>query len=156
MFEIDSKAKKKGDLASMLDMMLHIADTNAAEVRNKRRQTGNLVTSAFLEKLEWNAFKARLTRRSKLLRSGKVATLDGDSADCEEDDVDLLLGVVAVLERTKGESRTLSEIARALQTDRVLSIEFPAGARAQTQRLLTKLRDMSRVYQDEYGRWALL
>lgn len=160
------------EVSDTLSMMLHIADENAAEYRyrSKRRSgTSAAVTPAVIEKQEWEAFKAKLAKRSCLLERAPAKTggisgkgEDGEfvrDVDVDEDDVDMLLSMIDTLERAKASrtvARTISEISRALQADGVLAVEFTAAARAQTLRLLNKLREMNRVYQDPHGRWALL
>lgn len=152
-------------VVGLLDMMMHIADENAAEVRQKERSRSmngtQVVTAADLEQQEWEAFKAKLSRRARLLKDGQVVDTiaNGSEIDVEEDDIDMLIALIAVLERAR-ESRvkmlTVSEAVRGLQQAKVLSMEFAAPARAQTQRLLKKLREMNRVFEDQHGRWALL
>lgn len=164
------------DIQDLLDMTVHIADENAREVRLARlvRFHGrglsetSVVSQALLEHQEWEAFKAKLERRSRLI-SGKVpvgvfvsgaAGLDGEPADfgtedVDEDDVDMLLVVVDALERSHPHPLTLTEVTRALQSNKVLSREFIAQARQQTQRLLDKLRALNRAWQDPQGRWGL-
>jgi hypothetical protein len=73
----------------------------------------------------------------------------------DEDDIDMLLSLAAVLEAAKT-PLTISEIVRALQHNRVLALEFPATARAQTKRLLMKMRELNRAWQDTQGRWSKL
>lgn len=157
-----SREGRKG-VAGILDMMLHIADENAREVKEQERarprsREGGIVTAATLEKQEWEAFKARLVQRDKYLGAGF------DEAVVDEDDFDMLLALIGVLERVSegpdGDRRrgglTLSEIVRELQNDKVLSREFPAAARTQAQRLLGMLRTLNRVWVDQQGRVMLV
>ncbi len=157
-------------------MMLHLADLNAAEAKlSKIRGKQGVVTTAMLEEQEWDAFKAKLRKRSKLLAAKTSTNTEArtDShvqlvppepvvEDIDEDDVDMLLSLIDTLERaaqsstSREQTMTLSEITRALQNNKVLSTEFTATAREQTKRLLRKLREMNRIWQDTHGRWALL
>lgn len=159
-----------------MDMMLHLADLNAAEAKlSKIRGKQGVVTTAMLEEQEWDAFKAKLRKRSKLLAAKTSTNTEArtDShvqlvppepvvEDIDEDDVDMLLSLIDTLERaaqsstSREQTMTLSEITRALQNNKVLSTEFTATAREQTKRLLRKLREMNRIWQDTHGRWALL
>ena len=121
----------------------------------------NLVTSATIETQEWDAFKAKLAARSRLLKAGvRLRALKTEDVDVDEDDVDMLLSMIDALERAQAaptaSPRTIHEIVRAMQRDKVLSLEFASAARAQARRLLVLLREMNRVYQDSQGRWALL
>jgi len=157
---IESQILREGrrGVADILDMMLHIADVNAQEVKERERtrppERLAIVTAALLEKQEWAAFKAQIERRDKLLGVG----------DIDEDDADLLLSLIGVLERARdrddGSKRvavglTISEIVREMQNDKVLAREFPAAARTQAQRLLGMLREMNRVWVDQHGRFVL-
>ena len=149
-------------MSDLMDMMLHLADENAAEFKRRRwglRECRRVMTLADVELQEWAAFKARLASRSRLLEKGTTAATFAN-VDIDEDDSDMLLSMLGALERAKDSAGlsalTVSEIVRQMQQDRVLSMEFIAAARAQTVRLLSKLREMNRVYQDQHGRWALL
>ncbi len=160
------------DVHDVLDMMCHIADVNARERRNEERRRGalavRLVTEAVLENQEWDAFAAKVEKRNRLFIESNESdgTLPAaehasalDATDTDEDDADMLLCLIDVLERARDRGfppRTVSELARTMQSDRVLAVEFSGAARAQCQRLLDKLRDLNKVYQDQHGRWSLL
>lgn len=173
-----------------LNMMLWIADQNAAEVkyRDKTRGPlrGNIVTTAMIEKQEWDAFRAKLAQRKKFLvaKSGGVGGSmiggrpgpvdvdilleEGAALDVDEDDIDQLMALVNIFDEHYETQReragrggtglglTLAEVVKALQRAGVVSLEFTASAREQTKRLLRKLREMNRVWQDDSGRWSLL
>lgn len=144
-------------MSQLLDMLMHIADENSKTYK-RPVQRASVVTAAMLEQRDWDAFKARIERRKKLLMPGARKDSDDEFVDMDEDDIDLLLAVVSVLERAK-ETRvmlTLSETMRELQRAKVVSLEFPASARAQTQRMLTRLRELNRAWSDSKGRWGLL
>lgn len=132
-----------------------------------------LITQADIEDQEWQAFKAKLNQRKRLfgameledeemvsLASGTGSSQE-DGVDVEtmdEDDVDTLLSLIGVMEDAKEtkKSLTIAEIVRELQRSKVLSLEFPASARMQAQRMLGRLRKLNRVWVDPRGRWALL
>lgn len=149
----------------VLDMLLHLADENAREFkeRDRSRTHAPKVTLALLERQEWAAFVARLKRRRTLLHlddaEAQLGPQPGDdeaiALDVDEDDIDMLLSVVVVLDRATA-PMTLSEIVREMQQAKVLSLEFIASAREQTKRLLTKLRELHRAWSDDQGRWSLL
>lgn len=164
-------------MSNLLEMMCFLADENAREVkvpyrRGRRRgrrgtdeapSSSNLVTAAMLEDQEWNAFKASLDRRRRLLSGGSHVDLDSDIADSDiadmdEDDGGALLSLIAALEdaRERRRALTMAEIVRVLQRERVLTLEFPAAARQQAQNMLGKLRGLNRVWCDPQGRWSLL
>lgn len=167
------------EIMGILDMTLWIADQNAADVKYRDKVRGPLrgsvVTEAMIEKQEWNAFRAKLAQRKKFLvsKAKNVLNVDdvlaeGAALDVDEDDIDQLIQLANVFnehyesQKARGVVNgtnvglTLAEIVRALQQANVLSVEFTAPAREQTKRLLQKLREMKRVWQDEQGRWALL
>ncbi len=79
-------------------------------------------------------------------------------SDMDEDDVDGLLALIGALEEAREARRalTMSEIVKALQRDKVLSLEFPAAARQQASAMLSRLRGLNRVWSDAQGRWSLL
>lgn len=136
----------------LMDMMLYIADENARDARGREQARPRLVTAAMLENIEWQAFLAKIKNKHAYLRTGSSAV---DELDVDEDDVEFLWALASVLDAAKT-PMTLSEIVRALQHQRVLSLEFVAAARAQTKRLLAKMRALNRVWQDDQGRWAKL
>ena len=151
------------EVSQLLDTMLMLADQNAQEIRERRwshRAPAADMTAALIEKQEWDAFRAKLQRRKALLlKSQNDEADDALDVDVDEDDLDMLLTVVDVLDaawHSKSSGLTVSDVVRALQRNKVLSVEFTASARAQTKRLLTKLRQMNRAWQDAQGRWALL
>lgn len=133
----------------LLKTLLWVADENAAEVRERERsRTGTaIVTAREIEENEWQAMTAKLRRRQQLL---------GDAAlENEDDDGEALELVVHALAQSK-HPLTTHEVMRHLQRARLLSVEFPAAAKAQTTALLVRLRVANRVWQDPHGRWALL
>lgn len=134
----------------LLDMMLYIADENAKEFKQRDAAQTRIVTASMMEDLEWDAFKTRLNHQKELLRVGE----NFDDV-AEEDDIDMLLALAEVLETAKV-PLTISEIVRVLQHNRVLSLEFTSTARAQTKRLLLKMRELNRAWQDTQGRWSKL
>ncbi len=140
----------------LMSMLLHLADENARERREieKRGRAKSLESvAAALEQQEWAEFKTRLHAQYARLLAG-VGSEDTD-VDIDEDDFDALLKLIDVLEASKN-PLTLAEIVRSMQNEKVLAREFPFAARAQTLRLLSKLRALNRVWQDLGGRWALL
>ncbi len=144
-------------VSDLLKMMLHLADLNAREVKAPYRR--GRVTAAMLEEQEWDAFKAKLHRRKLLLSSNGGLFSDDEVEDLEtsdlnEDDVDNLLALIVALEAKP--SSTMTEIVRVLQRDKVLTLEFPASARMQAQRMLGRLRELNRAWCDERGRWSLI
>lgn len=156
---ISLDGERVNDVAQLLDMLIHIANQNAREAREAEQRAG-IVTAADLEAQEWEAFKAKIQQQRRLLGLSGVRGASEDGIDVDEDDVDMLLSLIGGLERgapghpTTG--LTVTEIVRVLQNDGVLSVEFPAAARSQAKRLLGKLREVNRVWQDAHGRWALL
>lgn len=137
---------KKGDVHSILDMLVYIADENSKNRASKPTRTEAL-TAADLEKLEWNYLKARLQRRQKILGEDLVGE--------EDDDGDALLLIIDALAESKTPLTTF-ELMRKLQQARFLSYEFTAAAREQCKVMLTKLRVANRIWQDQHGRWSLL
>lgn len=158
-------ARRGGGVSDIMSMMLYLADESAKSAKETARSRSHLVTTATIEKLEWDAFKAKLRRRAALLKVPKIVVEGSDMAPSalavpvmdvtEEDDSGELLGLIGVLE-AEPQGVTLSDIVRQLQRDGVLSREFTAAAREQTKRLLKTLRGMNRIWQDHHGRWALL
>jgi hypothetical protein len=155
----------RNGVSDLLKMIVFLAEESSKEARLRAQSRGlnvkgTAVTLATIEQQEWDAFKAKLWRRQRLLRDSKAERELGDEDDVDEDDVDMLLSMIDALERARDaprkQSLTLSEIVRAMQADKVLSLEFQAQARAQASRLLQQLRVMNRVWADEQGRWALL
>jgi hypothetical protein len=141
-----------------LEILIHIADLNAAEIKYKRQQRSSMVTAATIEQVEWEAFKAKVKQRARLLRAKQPTAKEDDvtfGADVDEDDLDSILAIIGILERAK-RPFTLTEVVSALQKQKVLSREFVAAARDQARRLLKKLRAMNKAYQDTQGRWSLL
>ncbi len=152
-----------------MDMMLHLAAESSAAAKEAQRKTPlRAKTEATIENAEWTAFKARLQEQRRFFRAPGVGQ-DGEGGDADEavdavdeDDMDTMLALIDVLDAARqrggaaGQTLTLSEIVRALQRDRVLSLEFTAAARTQAQRLLTQLRALNKVYQSPLGGWALL
>jgi len=136
---------KKGDVHSILDMLVHIADENAKNLKPVK-QAQNL-TAADLEKIEWDYLAARLQRRQRILGEELVAG--------EDDDGDALLLIVDVLTTSKTPLTTF-ELMRKLQHARFLSHEFTAAAREQCKAMLDKLRVANLIWQDPHGRWTLL
>jgi len=146
----------RSGLGGLIDTILHIADLNAKDVKvpYTRGRRERLTTAATLEDQEWDAFKARLERRKSLLLRGSADAERDDTTDLDEDDIDLLLAIVGILEKSSG--FTSAEVVRELQRAKVLSLEFTAAARAQAQRMLNKLRELNRVLMDANGRWYLV
>lgn len=135
-------------MMELLKTLLWVADQNAAEVRENERSRGNRVgclTAQQIEEHEWRGMQQKLLRRQRLL---------GDALESEDDDGEALTQVVTVLAQGKGPLTTF-EIMRHLQRARLLSVEFPAAAKAQTTTLLGRLRVANRVWQDQNGRWSL-
>jgi hypothetical protein len=136
-------------MMDLLKTLLWVADENAAEVRERERsRVGSaIVTAKEIEESEWQAMTAKLRRRQQLL---------GEALESEdEDDGEALVLVMHVLTQSK-HPLTAFEVMRHLQRARLLSLEFPAAARAQTTALLNRLRVANRVWQDTHGRWSLL
>ena len=134
----------------LMEMLLWVADDNAATLREKERSratTTRAVTPAQLEAAEWKSLTAKLQRRQQLLGAEIV--------EDEDDEGEALELVVTVLSQAK-HPLTAFEVMRQLQRARLLSLEFPAAARQQTQALLSRLRVANRVWQDPHGRWSLL
>lgn len=136
--------RKKNDVEEVLSTLLHIADENAKQPRAVRPRG---LTPADIERVEWESFQAKMQRRARLLGDDLLAE--------DDDDGEALVLVVTVLAGSKT-PLTAFEVMRALQKHRHLSHSFPAAARAQTLSLLGKLRVANRVWQDPFGRWALL
>ena len=132
----------------LLRTLLYVADQNEAEVKEKERSraTSFVVTVRQLEEREWQAMAAKLRRRQQLLGA--------EAIESEDDDGDALEMVVTALAKSK-QPLTTHEIMRHLQRARLLSVEFPAAAKAQTASLLARLRVANRVWQDPHGRWSL-
>jgi hypothetical protein len=135
-------------MMDLLKTLLWVADENAAEVRERERsRVGSaIVTAKEIEESEWQAMTAKLRRRQQLL---------GEALESEDDEGEALELVMHALTQTK-HPLTTHEVMRRLQHARLLSVEFPAAAKAQTTALLTRLRVANRVWQDRSGRWALL
>jgi hypothetical protein len=135
-------------MMELLKTLLWVADQNAAEVRENERSRGNRVgclTARQIEEHEWRGMQQKLSRRQRLL---------GDALESEDDDGEALTQVVTALAQGKGPLTTF-EVMRHLQRARLLSVEFPAAAKAQTTTLLGRLRVANRVWQDQNGRWSL-
>lgn len=154
--------KKRPIIMGLLDMMLWIADDNSRAVKEREAahavQRRSTVTAALLEDIEWEGFKHRLHKQKQFLTSrkhGEVDEYSNDEDEVEEDDLDILISLSAVLDEAKI-PLTLSEIVRQLQHNGVLSSEFTATARAQTRRLLDKMRALNKIWQDTQGRWSRL
>lgn len=132
----------------LLKTLLWVADENAAEVRERERSRAGaaIVTAKEIEESEWQAMTAKLRRRQQLL---------GDALESEDDEGEALELVMHTLTQSK-QPLTTHEVMRHLQHARLLSVEFPAAAKAQTTTLLNRLRVANRVWQDQHGRWALL
>lgn len=135
-------ARKRTDVVELLTMMIHIADDNARTVREARAPRLTLVETR--EEREWRSFKNRVQR----------ANILGDLDAVEEEDVDQLLAVSELLQG-EDDGATVAEIVLALQARSVVSTEFAAAARGQTERYLGKLVDLNRVERDARGiyRW---
>jgi hypothetical protein len=135
-------------MMDLLRTLLYVADQNEAEVKEKERSraTSFVVTVRQLEEREWQAMAAKLRRRQQLLGA--------EAIESEDDDGDALEMVVTALAKSK-QPLTTHEIMRHLQRARLLSVEFPAAAKAQTASLLARLRVANRVWQDPHGRWSL-
>src|SRR3972149_10423283 len=75
---IESQILREGrrGVADILDMMLHIAEVNAQEVKERERtrppERLAIVTAALLEKQEWAGFKGQIEGRGKLPGVGGV------------------------------------------------------------------------------------
>jgi hypothetical protein len=134
----------------LLKTLLWVADQNAAEVRERERvrsRLGNL-TAQQIEEHEWRGMLHTLRRRQQLLGA--------DTLENEDDDGAALETVIVVLTKS-GKPLTAHEVMRHLQRAHgLLSVRFPAAAKAQTRALLERLRVANRVWQDPYGRWSLL
>jgi hypothetical protein len=137
--------RKKNDVENVLDMLVHIADENVQSRRVSTQAKG--LTAADIERMEWQSFEAKMKRRAEVLGADLLAECD--------DDGDSLMLVLLALSAHKGPMTTW-EVMRDLQRQRLLSHAFPAAARAHTTVLLNKLRVANKVWQDTYGRWALL
>lgn len=153
------KGPFSGDVVDVLEMMVHLADLNSAEVKLVEQSRGRAkaaVTAADIEARDWNAFVARLEWRQRVVAgnpTGETRTnTDADSVN--EDDLDMLVAMVDLLDHAE-QPLALADVVRGLQAKRVLSLEFAAAARAQTVRLLEQLRTMGRVRQDSAWRWVL-
>jgi hypothetical protein len=133
----------------ILEMLVHIADLNAADVkaRHLSRTGAKALTLAQQEELEWEAFRATLDRRR--------IQLGGTDDDIDEDEADALIALLAILDLSKT-PLTIFEVMRSLQMSGVLSLEFAGPARAQALAMLGKLRVANRVFADQHGRWAVL
>lgn len=134
----------------LLKMLLWVADYNAAELREKERSRSVravVVTAQQIEEQEWRGMTEKLRRRQQLLGA--------ETLELEDDEGEALELVVAILSRSR-QPLTAHEVMRQLQRERLLSVEFPAAAKAQTTALLGRLRVANRVWQDPYGRWSLL
>lgn len=138
-------ATKKGDVHSILDMLVYIADENAKSRTAAPKPQG--VTQADIEAAEWRHLEARVSRRRRVLGDAVV--------ELEDDDGDAMLLLVDCLTRAK-QPMTTFELMRALQQSRLLSLEFPGAARQQCLAMLERLRVANRIWQDPHGRWALL
>jgi len=135
-------------MMDLLKTLLWVADENAAEVREReksRAQRSVVLTAQQIEEHEWRGMQQKLLRRQQLL---------GDALESDDDDGEALTLVVTVLAQSKGPLTTF-EVMRHLQRARLLSVEFPAAAKAQTTTLLGRLRVANRVWQDQNGRWSL-
>lgn len=131
----------------VLETLLWMADENAAAVREKERSRAGMAKVVHAEEREWKGMLARLQRRRTLLGDELV--------EDEEDEGEALELVVGILAHAK-QPLTVFELMRHLQKQKLLSLEFPAAARQQTQALLSRLRVANRVWQDSHGRWSLL
>ena len=140
----------RDDVSDLLRTLVWIADENAREVRERRWSRGAPNTEPEVDR-EWDAFVNRLEKRRSALRL--AGDPNADDLDLDEDDLDNLATLVRVL---GNRTLTVSEVVLALQRERVLSIEFQASARAQAKRMLAVLRQVNRVWCDDYGRWSLL
>lgn len=148
-------------VGDLLKFLCYLADESSKEAKlraQSRGQASREVTAATIERQEWNAFTANLRAKQRLVRGRAVEGVE--TVEIDDDETDMLLSLIDALERARDaptkQSLTLSEIVRAMQADKVLSLEFQAAARAQANRLLTQLRVMNRVWVDAQGRWALL
>jgi hypothetical protein len=139
---------KKGDVQSILDMLVHIADENASDLRTRRESASRGLTAADIDKAEWAALHARASRRRKLLGDDLVE-------EDAEDEGDMLLAVIGALEQAEEPLTTYDLVGRLVQA-RLLSHQFPAAARAQATKLLERLCVANKVWQDAHGRWALV
>jgi hypothetical protein len=140
----DDMTKKKNDVESVLDMLVHIADENVKDRRALAPNKG--LTAADIERIEWAAVEAKKRRRAEILGSDL----------CEDDDEgDMLMELVDVLTGSRTPLTTW-ELVQSLQSRRLLSHQFPAAARQQCLTLLGRLRVANKVWQDPHGRWALL
>lgn len=137
---------KKGDVHSILEMLVYIADENTS-TRSVPQTPRGVLTRADIEAAQWRHVEARINRRRKVLGDDLVAD--------EDDDGDALLLVVDCLATSK-QPLTTFELMRALQRSRLLSHEFPSAARAQCLGMLERLRVAGKVWQDTHGRWALV
>jgi hypothetical protein len=134
----------------LLKTLLWVADQNAAEVRERERSRSRsgILTAQQIEEHEWRGMLHKLHRRQQLLG---VDTLEN------EDDDGVALETVIVVLAKSGKPLTAHEVMRHLQRAHgLLSVQFPAAAKAQTRALLERLRVANRVWQDSYGRWSLL
>ena len=136
-------------MMDLLKTLLWVADQNASEVREKERSrsVSVVVTARQIEENEWAGMTAKMRRRQQLLGE--------DALEVEDDEGEALELVVDALTKTR-QPLTTHEVMRHLQRARLLSVEFPAAAKAQTAALLARLRVANRVWQDQNGRWSLL
>lgn len=133
----------------LLRTLLWVADQNATEVREKERSrtVSVVVTARQIEEKEWAGMTAKLRRRQQLLGE--------EALESEDDDGEALELVMEALTKSR-HPLTAHEVMRHLQRARLLSVEFPAAAKAQTTALLARLRVANLVWQDPHGRWSLL
>lgn len=147
-----------GDVVDVLETLVFLADLNSAEVRLAEQSRGRAkaaVTNADIEARDWNAFVARLEWRQRVVAGNPTGetSRNADADSVNEDDLDMLVAMVDLFEHAG--PLVITDIVKGLQAKRVLSMEFPAAARAQTVRLLEQLRSMGRVRQDSASRWVL-
>lgn len=156
--------KHRGDdVSGLLEMLVHIADSNAREIKLAEQSRGRAraaMTTADMEARDWDEFVKRLEWRQRVVRGENFgeSSQNRDADACNEDDLDMLVVMVGLFDVGEGKTPralTLTEVVRGLQAKRVLTMEFVAAARAQATRLLVQLRDMGRVRQDSLGRWVL-
>ena len=133
-------------VTDLLQHLIYIADLNSDEVKARLLSRIGLTvpTVAEQENTEWETFRAKLDRRRKHISE--------DELD-DEDDADVLIVLLHILDESKT-PLTIFELMRALQKAKVLSLEFPSTARAQTISMLVKLQNANRARLSTHGLWS--